>query len=255
MGEVAHDIVDRRDAGAAVDGALADIASRIDPQAHEHGGAARPLFEHVAGEVAAGEHGRCEVRRFGDSVIAATARSIASGAAAGSIADSAGAGPGASEWCRALRRRGALARSFACRDLRDRRDDEFRLGRFDGRGFALDIGRGRGALFFFGLRLDFLLRWGRGRRRWWLPQIENAHHALRSRQVQLPGEIQEGVQQRGVDRDDRCDRRAFVLAGDDLSVSHGPSTPSWAERCGDGPNDERRVEGDSPGALTRDEDI
>ena len=140
--------------------------------------------------------------------------------AAGSIPGSPGACPGTSEGRRTLRRRGSLPRRWARGDLGDRRHHHLRLGGFDGSRFALDVRRRGAAFFLFGLRLDFLLRRGRGRRRR-LPKVEHAHHALLAGQVQFPREIQEGVEQGSVDRDDRYDRCALVPAGDDLSIGHG----------------------------------
>ena len=75
--DVAHHRVDRRDPGSAKDIAFADIALRIDADAKEDRHSARPLIEHIAREIASGQHGRDEVRRFGDSVIAASASTIA----------------------------------------------------------------------------------------------------------------------------------------------------------------------------------
>ena len=67
MREVAHRRIDGGDAAAAIDRALADGAARVHPQAQEHGGAPRPLVEQVAREVAAVQHRRDQVRRFGEA--------------------------------------------------------------------------------------------------------------------------------------------------------------------------------------------
>src|SRR5690348_8667800 len=155
MRKVADDRIDRGNTRAPVDRAFADIAARIDAEAKEHGGSARPLLEHVAWKVPAGEHWRHEVRRFGDSIVATPAGAVAARTAARTGPYPARTRAGSGKRSRALRRRGSLARRLTCGDLRHRRDDDPRLWRLDRRRLAPDVGRRRSSLFLLRLRLLF----------------------------------------------------------------------------------------------------
>ena len=98
MRQIADRGIDRRDAGPAIDRALADVAARIDPKPQEHRRAARPLLEEVAREIATGEHRRDEMRGFGNAIVPAAARSVSAGTASGARADAAGASTGTCNW-------------------------------------------------------------------------------------------------------------------------------------------------------------
>src|SRR5574338_1493802 len=153
VGEVADRRIDGGDAGAPVDDALADEPARVDPEAQEHRGPARPLVEQAAREIAAAKHRRHQARRRDGTAVPAAARAIAPTAAAGAAAQSAGAGPRPANIGRALRRRGALARGLTRGDRLHRRRFDPRLGGRDGRRFAADVLRRRSALLLLRLLL------------------------------------------------------------------------------------------------------
>jgi hypothetical protein len=89
MRNVAESCVDRRNSCAAVDRTFLDIAARVDPKPHEDRRPAGPSVEKVARNIATTKHGSREVRRLGDSIVAAAgpvatpaAISVAAGARA-----------------------------------------------------------------------------------------------------------------------------------------------------------------------------
>src|SRR5690349_15415441 len=116
MRDVAHRVVDRRDAGSAQHVALADIALWVDAEAQEDRHPARPLLEELARNVAPCQHRANEVRRIGNTALATSARSGAARPTAGARASPAGAGAGSADIGRALSRRSALARRLGDRD-------------------------------------------------------------------------------------------------------------------------------------------
>src|SRR6476661_7241754 len=135
----------------SIDGAFADIAARVHPQAQENGRAARPSFKHIARKIAPAKHWRHEVRRVGDAIVPASARSIAAGTAAGARACAAGTGAGTANVGRALRWCGSLPGRFRGWDGIDRRRFDPRLGRDDRTRLALGIFRRRAPLLLFWL--------------------------------------------------------------------------------------------------------
>src|SRR3569832_1782673 len=65
VSQVAHAEILGVYSGTPIDGALADIALRINPQPHEDRRAARPLIKDVLRHVASAKHRRDQVRSLG----------------------------------------------------------------------------------------------------------------------------------------------------------------------------------------------
>ena len=96
------------------------------------------------------------MRRLGDAIVPAPARSVPAGTAAAPCPDPARAGPGAAHVGRALGRRRPLARGLACGDLLHRRGFDPGLGRNHRSCFALDVLGRRPAFLLLGLGLLLL---------------------------------------------------------------------------------------------------
>src|SRR6059058_1737580 len=158
MRDIAQSIIDRRVAGTAVDGALGDTAARVDPQPHEDRRAAWPALDQVPWNVAPAQHRCRQMRRIGNAIVAASARTVA--AAARAVPSSASAGARSAYIGGALRLCCALARGIARHDLLYRRRHDAGLGGDHRSCLAFDVLRCGGGWLVFWLGPT------RGRRRW-----------------------------------------------------------------------------------------
>ena len=158
------------------------------------------------------QHRRQQPWRFDIAAVAAAAGAGPRSAAPGAGPDPAGARAGPSHDRSTLSRGRALPRGFGDGNRGRRRQHDPRLGRDHRRRFALDVPGRRGPLFGFWL-LFFDLprnRRRRGRRRFDLGNIEHPKRALRVRQVDCPGDVEEDERKPDVDRDHGRDRPALV---------------------------------------------
>ena len=219
MGEIAHQSVDTGDASATIDHAFGNIAAWINPQAQEHRRTARPIVEQVAGEVVSLEHWCRKMRRLRDA--ASTARPVAPGAAACSIAAAASATSRTPDVRCALRRREPLPRRFARGHFLDPRDFNPRLRRHDRSRLTSDVLRGRAALLFPGSGLL-----GRGRRGRRLGEVDEAEPGLGIVEVDRAGDVEEGEQQGGLNYSGRDQRTAAIAIGNVSAIGHARSTPT-----------------------------
>jgi len=221
MDEVANRCVDGRHSAAAIDGTLADIASRVDAQSHEYRRARRPFAQHVVREVPAGQNGADEMRRFGDAIVSASPWAVAARAAPSPIAEAAGTRTGATNVGRTLYRGSAGPGCLGGSDLLYRRSHDPWLGNDDRRRFAPNVPGGRSALSFLGLGLLTLLR--RGRRRNWrnIAQVENPKRGLCISEIDLPRHMQQGEKQRRMNGDNRADRPASIAIVYVGPIGHG----------------------------------
>jgi len=208
VGEVAHRRINRRHTGAAIDGAFADIAARVHPQAQENGRSTRPAVERLAREIATAQDGARQMRGFRHAIVPASSRAVSASAAARARSDAARARAGTAHVRRPLRRLGALARGLGGRDFLHGRRFDLRLGRDDRRGFAFDVLGRRPPFLLPGLGMLTLQRWWRRRRR--LADIEHVKHALGIGEIDLARNVQEREQQQAMHRDHRGDRAALV---------------------------------------------
>src|SRR5947209_9695246 len=186
MRDIAQSIIDRRVAGTAVDGALGDTAARVDPQPHEDRRAAWPAVDQVPWNIAPPQHRCRQMRRIGNAIIAASARTVA--AAARAVPSPASAGARSAYIGGALRLCRALPRGIGCHDLLYRRRFDPRLGRDDGSCLVFDVFRCGGGWLVFWLGPTT------GRRRWrWrrrAGEVDYAECALHIAYIHLPRQVQ-----------------------------------------------------------------